>query len=110
MVEEIIDVDCMLHHVGNFGRFQMILMVLFSVINAFSAFHYFGQTFISVLPEFQCNETNLNNITIAGTCDVSVFENDTYHSMECTTGWNFRNNNTYGFEGIVEEVSNYLSL
>lgn len=110
MIEEIIDIDCMLHHVGNFGRFQLILMVLFSIINAFSAFHYFGQTFISVLPEFQCNDTNYGNVTMASTCEVSLFENDTYLSVECTNGWVFNNNNTYGFKGIVEEVCNNLLL
>lgn len=104
MTDEIIDIDGMLQHVGNFDRFQLILMLLFSIINAFSAFHYFGQTFISVVPEFQCDTRNYENVTKAHTCHVEILENDTYVNVECITGWIFSRNITYGFEGIIEEV------
>ncbi|KAJ8923756.1 hypothetical protein NQ315_010337 [Exocentrus adspersus] len=99
--EELVDIDCMLQHVGNFGRFQLILMLLFSTINAFSAFHYFGQTFISVVPDYHCDVRNYDlNVTVPYKCHVSVSQDE----VECSTGWVFLKNNTYGFVGIIEEL------
>ncbi|XP_020706515.2 organic cation transporter-like protein isoform X2 [Athalia rosae] len=50
-----VNVDSMLAYVGDFGRYQILLMVLFSMVNVFSAFHYFAQTFITIEPEnFRC--------------------------------------------------------
>ncbi|KAJ8934859.1 hypothetical protein NQ314_013131 [Rhamnusium bicolor] len=105
MGEEMMDIDTMLNHVGDFGRFQIILMLLFSVINAFSAFHYFGQTFISIVPDYECDiDIYDQNITIARECHISILVNDTYIDEPCTTGWKFDKNNTYGFISIIEEV------
>ncbi|XP_017779708.1 PREDICTED: organic cation transporter protein-like [Nicrophorus vespilloides] len=93
---EVIDVDTMLWHAGDFGRFQFILIMLFSVINAFSAFHYFGQTFISLEPEHRCIVEN--NEGIATSCGVS-FANGT---VEPCSQWEY--NSSYGYISLVQEL------
>ena len=45
----------MLAQAGDFGRCQLLLLALFSINNILSAFHYFGQIFITVEPEHHCH-------------------------------------------------------
>lgn len=101
MSDELVDVDTMLSYVGDFGKYQIILMSLFSFINVLSAFHYFGQTFISVIPEFRCN-INIYNLNETTENKCYMFNNS--ERMPCNSGWIYNNTNTYGFIGIVEEV------
>ncbi|XP_046621484.1 organic cation transporter protein-like isoform X1 [Neodiprion virginianus] len=54
-----VDVCSMLAHAGDFGRYQILLMVLFSLVNVLSAFHYFAQTFITIQPaDLRCDSIN----------------------------------------------------
>ena len=105
MVEDnVIDVDTMLWHVGDFGKYQCILMVLFSVINILSAFHYFGQTFIGVVPDYKCKlllDEDPRYLE-AGTCSYKIYQNESVQEIPCSNGWNYRN--SYGYVSIVEEV------
>lgn len=99
------DVDQMLKHVGDFGRYQWLLMGLFAIINIFSAFHYFAQTFISVIPGYQCNpllvlNDNLNNSANTDRSECCSVENS---AEPCMTGWNYTLN--YEYSSIVDEVS-----
>lgn len=59
-----IDIDSMLAKAGDFGRYQVFLMFLFSIVNIVSAFHYFSQTFISVVPEHWCNTSELHGVEL----------------------------------------------
>jgi hypothetical protein len=87
------DLDDMLGLAGDTGRYQFLLMALFSVINVLAAFHYFAQTFISIEPThwcegsgLECTEPNLNG------------------SMQaCSSGWLY--NLTGGFGTVVSEVA-----
>lgn len=97
-----IDIDTMLWHAGDFGRYQFILMFLFSVINFLSGFHYFGQTFISVVPEHKCRISEDKQFVVVNQCSQTVLLNDTYYETPCTEGWSY--NNSYGYVSIVEEV------
>lgn len=45
-----VDVDRMLSFVGDFNRYQYVIISLFSIINVLSALQYFGQTFTSLEP------------------------------------------------------------
>lgn len=99
-----INVDSMLWHVGDFGRYQYMLMFLFSVINALSAFHYFGQTFISLVPNFKCqlsNEENATSVTPLQCSKILTFSNETVE-IPCNSGWEY--NNTYNYVSLVQEV------
>lgn len=69
--DENVDVETMLRHAGDFGRYQILLMVLFSLVNVLSAFHYFAQTFITTQPnDFRCDDNhtlgNAENSTFFG--------------------------------------------
>ena len=44
---------------GDMGRYQYLMMALFSIINVLSSFHYFAQTFISIEPEHWCAGSGL---------------------------------------------------
>lgn len=99
-----VDVDTMLSRVGDFGRYQKILIVLFCFINVLSAFHYFGQTFISVIPEFECQrpiDLNRTDISVSQ-CSLTLKTGSETIEEPCTH-WEY--NNSYGFVSIVEEVS-----
>ncbi|XP_063223093.1 organic cation transporter protein-like [Bacillus rossius redtenbacheri] len=82
------DVDDMLMEAGGFGRYQWLLMALFSVINVLSAFHYFGQTFISLAPDHWCADDG----------------NSSSEALDCAGGWQFDYNSTYGFRTVVSEL------
>ena len=122
------DVDKMLAYAGDFGRYQYLLMLLFSVINILSTFDYFGQLFIFVQPEYWCRlpemahlppeerrwtwsppedsscsryDTNLTTVGVVnGTPDWSG-KNMTVRA--CDSGWEY--NLTDGYQSIISEVS-----
>lgn len=122
------DVDKMLAHAGDFGRYQYLLMLLFSVINILSTFDYFGQLFIFVQPEYWCRLPELTDVpledrrrmwsppedsscsrydinlttvgVVNGTPDWSG-KNRTVRA--CDAGWEY--NLTDGYQSIVSEVS-----
>lgn len=52
-----INIDEMLSYAGDFHRYQIILIGLFCFINVLSALHYFGQTFTTLEPVYQPNQT-----------------------------------------------------
>ena len=125
------DVDTMLAYAGDFGRYQYLLMLLFSVINILSTFDYFGQLFMFVRPEYWCHlpemahlqpeerrwmwspaedsscsryDTNLTTVGVVnGTPDWSG-KNRTMRS--CDSGWEY--NLTDGYQSIISEVSECL--
>jgi hypothetical protein len=88
------DVDGMLALSGDMGRYQYVLMALFSIINVLSAFHYFAQTFISIEPDHWCAGSGLECVEL-----------DLNDSMRaCSSGWQY--NLTGGFRTAVSEVGN----
>jgi hypothetical protein len=88
------DVDDMLALAGDMGRYQYLMMALFSVINVLSSFHYFAQTFISIEPEHWCSGSGLE-----------CMEPDLNDSMKtCSSGWHY--NLTGNFSTAVSEVDN----
>ncbi|XP_069696013.1 organic cation transporter protein-like isoform X2 [Periplaneta americana] len=90
--EATMNVDDMLALAGDFGRYQYLLMLLFSIINVLSAFHYFAQTFISIEPEHYCANSGLE-------CS----EPDSNGSLvPCSSGWLY--NLTGGFDTVVSEL------
>lgn len=86
------DVDAMLALSGDMGRYQYLLMALFSVINIVSAFHYFAQTFISIEPEHWCAGSGLE-------CTEPYLNSS---MRPCSSGWQY--NLTGGFRTAVSEV------
>ena len=86
------DVDGMLALSGDMGRYQYLMMALFSIINVLSSFHYFAQTFISIEPAHWCAGSGLE-----------CMEPDLNDSMRaCSSGWQY--NLTGGFSTAVSEV------
>lgn len=99
--------DNILSLVGDFGRFQAVLLILFSIINILSSFHYFGQTIISVIPTVTCNVSSLKNVSelvAVGKCSIKLLHNGTVLEQSCTTGYNFDTKNIMGFVGIIQDV------
>lgn len=90
---EPIDVDTMLSFVGDFNRYQYLLMFLFSGINILSALHYFGQTFTSITPNTNPHKNGSSSSSTA--CD---FRHDNQTDI------------LYGYISLVEEVSSRRSL
>lgn len=102
-VSNFVDADTMLSYVGDFGRYQKLLLVLFSFINILSAYHYFGQTFISVIPDHRCvkpNNSDYDEISVSQ-CYVTAKSGPETIRIPCTS-WEY--NNSYGFVSIVQEL------
>lgn len=112
------NVDKMLAFAGDFGLQQYILMGLFSVINILSAFHYFAQTFISVLPNgYECiasitntssniERRSLSNMELESTLVRSHHYGRCYsqedQNLLCQNGWAYTLD--YNYSSIVDEV------
>jgi len=47
-----LEVDKILEKCGDFSRLQLIMLLLFCVINVLSALHYYSQTIISFVPKY----------------------------------------------------------
>nr|CAD7573319.1 unnamed protein product [Timema californicum] len=89
------DVDDMLSHAGDFGRYQILLMALFCIINVLSSFHYFGQTIISVVPEHRCRDAD----------PLMSLQEAEINISGCVSGWDY--NLTDGFQSIISEASHF---
>uniref|UniRef100_A0A0K8USX2 Organic cation transporter protein n=1 Tax=Bactrocera latifrons TaxID=174628 RepID=A0A0K8USX2_BACLA len=55
------DFDAVLKKCGNFGRFQFLVLLCFSLTNLLSSMHYFAQTIISFTPKHWCYHEKLSN-------------------------------------------------
>uniref|UniRef100_A0A0A1X6Y5 Organic cation transporter protein n=1 Tax=Zeugodacus cucurbitae TaxID=28588 RepID=A0A0A1X6Y5_ZEUCU len=55
------DFDAVLKKCGNFGRFQFLVLLCFSLTNILSSMHYFAQTIISFTPKHWCYHEKLSN-------------------------------------------------
>lgn len=98
----LMDVDAMLSKVGDFHRYQYKLLMLFSVINFISAYHYFAQTFISIIPPFQCTKPNSTKYIDTMACQlIEVNGSDTIRTP--CHHWDY--NTSYGFISIVQEFN-----
>lgn len=55
-----VDFDDLLPHIGNFGKYQIILFVLLAPYTLFYVFVYFTQIFITLVPnDYWCNVPEL---------------------------------------------------
>ncbi|XP_011196893.1 organic cation transporter-like protein [Zeugodacus cucurbitae] len=59
------DFDAVLAKCGNFGRYQIVLLLLYGCTNILSSLHYFAQTIISFTPEHWCYHEKLANTSIS---------------------------------------------
>ncbi len=58
-----VDFDDLLPHIGNFGKYQIILFVLLAPYTLFYVFVYFTQIFITLVPnDFWCNVPELSDL------------------------------------------------
>lgn len=99
------NVDTLLHNVGSMGKYQYLLMLLFSYINVISAFHYFGQIFIGIQPEYQCkllDNENPSYVNVTSCSKITLLNNETFE-QPCNSGWNYKN--YHGYQSIVQNVS-----
>uniref|UniRef100_A0A1B0BSA0 Major facilitator superfamily (MFS) profile domain-containing protein n=3 Tax=Glossina TaxID=7393 RepID=A0A1B0BSA0_9MUSC len=57
------DFERVLEKCGNFGRYQIILLLIFGYTNMMSSMHYFSQTLISFTPNHWCYHEKLANLS-----------------------------------------------
>lgn len=57
----VVDFDDVLPHVGELGRYQVLLFLLTAPFCFFLAFCYFSQVFITLVPDHWCHVPQLNN-------------------------------------------------
>ncbi|KAL9888582.1 organic cation transporter protein isoform 1-T7 [Glossina fuscipes fuscipes] len=55
-----LEIDKILEKCGDCNRLQIIMLLLFSIINILSSTHYYSQTIISFVPKYRCVESNRN--------------------------------------------------
>ena len=57
----VVDFDDVLPHVGELGRYQVLLFFLTAPFCFFLAFCYFSQVFITLVPDHWCHVPQLND-------------------------------------------------
>ena len=98
--EEIITFDSVLRHVGEFGKFQKILYLMFSVPYVETAMQLLGWVFVGTIPNHDCpsgENTSNSNITF-----------DTTHvTSSATMEWHLvcGNSSLYASVGAAPMVS-----
>lgn len=55
------DFDQILAKCGDFHRYQLVLLLLFGIVNVIASMHYFTQTVISFVPDHWCHHEKLLN-------------------------------------------------
>ncbi|KAK7869297.1 hypothetical protein R5R35_012866 [Gryllus longicercus] len=119
-----IDADVLLEQAGGRGRYQLLLVALYSVVNVLCAFHYFGQTFITLVPPHRCRLPEVCDaaaeerwrynvpgdaaacwrfdLNLSGVEPPSDGERESWPRRECDTGWTY--DRPHGYETIVSEL------
>lgn len=60
-----VDFDDLIPHIGNFGKYQIILFLLLGPYTFFFVFVYFTQIFITLIPEkYWCNVPELLELAL----------------------------------------------
>ncbi|XP_064549861.1 organic cation transporter-like protein isoform X2 [Drosophila montana] len=85
-----LEVDKMLEKCGDFSRLQVIMLLLFSVINLLSAMHYYSQTIISFVPKYWCAdgldlETAAPDVSSCHPLNTNATGSETCHSYNYGT-------------------------
>lgn len=96
-----VDPDGLLAFAGNFGKYQYILMSLFCVINVLSAFHYFGQTFIGILPVPKCDNNTIED-HIANIYELKSSNVTSNASSNCSY---YDSDDMFGYTSITQQVN-----
>lgn len=74
------DYETVLEKCGNFGRYQIVLLLVFGYTNIMSSMHYFSNTLISFTPDHWCHHPKLENQTFQ---DIKEIYKD-YKNPKCT--------------------------
>lgn len=110
------DIDKALEKCGNYGRFQLAVLLLYGCTNLLSSMHYFSQTLISFTPDHWCYHELLENKTFTEISQIyKKFPNPhctllDYNGTDFVAAevgkcrkWFFKKEN--GYESITTEVS-----
>lgn len=111
------DFERALEKCGNYGRYQLVVLLLYGYTNLMSSMHYFSQTLISFTPDYWCHHEQLENKTFSEIS--SIYKN--FSNPHCTLlefnddgvfekaevgvcrKWFYKREN--GYESITTEVS-----
>ncbi|KAM7359986.1 organic cation transporter-like protein isoform 1-T7 [Cochliomyia hominivorax] len=66
-----LEIDKILEKCGDCHRLQLIMLLLFCLINLLSSMHYYSQTIISFTPKYWCVSDNSDNITEPSTAPLT---------------------------------------
>ena len=98
------DVDELLHHIGEFGRSQFFLLFMLSLLMIPTAYQSLSITFIGMNPSWSCTNKSEE-------CNkIGVFSvNDEFYKQRCSMkreSWRYVKDTDFS---IVTEVGNYLT-
>lgn len=114
------DFDQILAKCGDFHRYQLLLLILFGIVNVIASMHYFSQTVISFVPEqYYCYHEKLMNKSFEEIAEIyqplekpsctRLLDIDEVHgnitvSEESCNRWIYKYD--YGYRSMNTEVSN----
>ncbi|XP_017060687.1 organic cation transporter-like protein [Drosophila ficusphila] len=58
------DFSQVLEKCGNYGRFQVVILLLYGYTNILGSLHYFSQTLITFTPEHWCSHVDLEDLSV----------------------------------------------
>lgn len=116
-----IDADDLLAQAGGRGRYQLLLIALYAFVNVLCAFHYFGQTFITLVPPHKCviKEISSNrqslydldgdasscqryDVNLSGLMPPNATQKREWPRRQCDAGWRYTLPGD--FQSIVSEL------
>nr|XP_016935723.2 organic cation transporter protein-like [Drosophila suzukii] len=103
------DLQSTLEKCGNFGPYQITLLVLYGYSNILSSLHYFSQSIISFTPSHRCSPSkedfprNSTYSTSLLTCNIIQYDEDlsSFRDYKCTS-WDFERESNY--ESVTTEL------
>ncbi|XP_065372058.1 organic cation transporter-like protein [Calliphora vicina] len=110
------DFERALEKCGNYGRYQLVVLLLYGYTNLMSSMHYFSQTLISFTPDYWCYHEQLQNKTFSEInniyknfsnphCTLLEFNDGVFEKAEVGVcrKWFYKKEN--GYESITTELN-----
>ncbi|XP_030373814.1 organic cation transporter protein-like [Scaptodrosophila lebanonensis] len=106
------DFEQVMDKCGSFGRYQILLLILFSCSNILSSLHYFAQTIISFTPKHSCVQPEIasnglqifHNNTLSRCSFIELNENTGELNMAAKCqAWEYERES--GYESVTTELN-----
>lgn len=91
-----------LTYVGDFGRYQYFLILLYGYVNYVWNYNYFAPTFMALSPDYKCKIPNNDTEWETDKCHLYYYNGSEKITVECKE-WTY--SMEFGYKSLIEEVT-----